>query len=76
MTTLREQIRYMNALIWHLQYNFYPNMSYMYDMADKAIQLCNDGKPDNMVRSGLEVTAGAIVEDLHLSEFLQEEDYE
>ncbi len=66
----------MNALTWHLTYNFYPSMSYMYNMADKAIQLCNEGKPNNMVSSGLGVTAGEIVEDLQLSEFLQGEDYE
>lgn len=74
MTTLREQIQYMNALTWYLEYNFYPSMSYMYDVADKAIQLCNEGKPDNMISSGLGVTAGEIVEDLHLSEFLPEEE--
>lgn len=70
MTNLREQIQHMTALTWHLQHNFYPSKLYLYDMADKAIQLCNEGKPDNLVRSC--ITAGEIVEDLHLAVFLEE----
>jgi len=63
------------ALIWHLQNNLYPPIGgHVAAYAEQAIAAVDEGRPEQVISgpSGASVAAGAMVEDLHLDDFLKD----
>jgi hypothetical protein len=66
-----------SVLVWHLTSNHYPPLTTkLVPYAKEAIQLCNDSRWEEEIEfpNGSVVSAGKIVEDLHLESFLNEEE--
>jgi hypothetical protein len=72
----RERIKFLTAIQWHLNYNFYPaSMGFLYDQAVEAIDNCNNGDPDKLITmpNAQQETSGHIVEVLHLEDMITTE---
>jgi hypothetical protein len=66
------------AIRHHLGYNHYPPITSDFDeSAEQAIDAVNAGDYDQVLTlpNGVELTAGTIVEDLHLDGFLDVDEY-
>lgn len=72
-----ERIKFLQAIDWHLRYNFYPigSMSYLFNLAVEAIDNCNSGEPDKLVTetNGLSYPSAHLVEVLRLEDMIEPE---
>lgn len=68
----RERIQFLTAISWHLNYNFYPHMNYMYDQAVEALDNCNNYEPNKLVTmpNGKQLSSAEIVDYLRLEDMI------
>jgi len=69
----QERIKFLQAIDWHLNYNFYPaSMGFLFDAVVEAIDNCNNGEPDKLVTmpNAQQEPSAHIVEVLRLEDMI------
>ncbi len=68
----RERIQFLTAVRWHLDYNFYPAMGYMFDSTVEALDNCNNYEPEKLVTvpDGRKLASSYIVDELRLQDMV------
>ena len=68
-----DRIRFLTAVRWHLNYNFYPDsMGFLFVQAVEALDNCNNAEPDKLVimPSGNQLPSAEIIEILRLEDMI------